>query len=175
MTLHNNLPLSAATRGIWLSLWYMMEDCCFFVFGLCSLLLQGFLCYCAGVWFLCCPRWLPSVMISAIVLFAIAPMLCLMFAHVMDSVLQFEVPERVCGVRVWPHKCLEVKGSFRIVFPKEFLEFFEEACQIVHHNCREEARLMLRLQQALADSGLVKGLYEGLHLLRSFWLVWEDH
>ena len=67
-------------------------------------------------------------MISAIVLFTIAPMLCLMLACVIDLVLWLEVPKCVHCVGVWPYKCLKVKGSSRVVFPKEFLEFFEEAC-----------------------------------------------
>jgi hypothetical protein len=39
-------------------------------------------------------------MISAIVLFEIAPMFYLVLAHVMDSVLWFEVPEHVHRIRI---------------------------------------------------------------------------
>jgi hypothetical protein len=55
-------------------------------------------------------------------------MLCLMLACVIDLVLWLEVPKCVHCVGVWPYKCLKVKGSSRVVFPKEFLEFFEESC-----------------------------------------------
>ena len=175
MTLHSNLHQHVATYDRWLSFWYAVGDCHIFMSGLCSLLLWGFLCHHNWIRSLHHLGWLSSIMISAIVLFAIAPMLCLMFAHVMDSVLCLEVSKCVCCIGIWPYKCLKVKGSFRVVFPKEFSEFFEEACWIVCHDCREEAQLRLRLQWALADSGLDEGLHEVLYPLGSFWLVLEHH
>jgi hypothetical protein len=41
------------------------------------------------------------------------------------------------------------------------------------HSANSKTVLVLRQQQALADSGLDEGLCEGLHLSRSFWLVLE--